>query len=204
MKPHEIEQLSFQIIDAEAGSHDFTPEQWTIVRRVIHTSADFEYMQTIRLHPEAISRGLEAIRGGCVIYTDTRMAKVGIRKTELTQFGAAVKCLISDQQVVQAATQQGTTRAHAAVEIAAADLNGGIYVVGNAPTALLHLINLIKAGRTAPALVVGVPVGFVNAAESKEALIQLDIPFISNVGRKGGSNVAASIVNALALLAVNP
>jgi precorrin-8X/cobalt-precorrin-8 methylmutase len=201
MKPHEIEQLSFQIIDKEAGPHFFTPEEWAIVRRIIHTTADFEYMQTIRFHPNAIAQGLAAIRQGKSIYTDTQMAKVGMRKTDLARWGSSVHCLIGDDQVKQSAAQKGITRAYAAVDAAAANLNGGLYVVGNAPTALLRLIELVQTGRILPALIVGMPVGFVNAAESKSALSQLDCPYITNLGRKGGSNVAASIINALVILA---
>ena len=201
MKPDDIEALSFKIIDEEAGAHDFPVDQWAIVRRMIHTSADFEYMQTVRFHPQAIQAGLAAIRGGKAIFTDTNMAKVGIRKGELNAFSATVDCLIMDPEVTRIAEESGTTRARAAVDAVANRLADGIYVVGNAPTALLRLIELIEEGRTRPALVVGLPVGFVNAAESKAALMALDVPYISNIGRKGGSNVAASVVNALAIMA---
>lgn len=203
MKPDDIEALSFKIIDEEAGPHAFPPDQWTIVRRMIHTSADFEYMQTVRVHPRAISAGLAALRGGKAIFTDTNMAKVGIRKGELSALSVSVDCLITDPEIARIARENGTTRALAAVDAAAESMAQGIYVVGNAPTALLRLIELIKAGQARPALVVGLPVGFVNAAESKQALMELDIPYISNVGRKGGSNLAASVVNALAIMAAD-
>jgi precorrin-8X/cobalt-precorrin-8 methylmutase len=203
MKPDDIEALSFKIIDEEAGAHDFPADQWAIVRRMIHTSADFEYMQTVRFHPRAIQAGLEAIRGGKAIFTDTNMATVGIRKSELNAFSAAVDCLIMNPEVTRIAKENGTTRARAAVDAAADAVTDGIYVVGNAPTALLRLIELIQDGSARPALVVGLPVGFVNAAESKEALLELDVPYISNVGRKGGSNVAASVINALAIMAAD-
>ena len=201
MKPDEIENLSFQIIDQEAGSHNFTDDQWAIVRRMIHTSADFEYKETARFHKDAIKSGLDAIRKGKNIITDTNMARVGIRKNELARFEATVTCYMNDPQVHSAAKASGVTRAKIAVEIAAADMADGIYVIGNAPTGLLSLIDMINEHKASPALIVGLPVGFVNAAESKAALMELDIPFISNVGRKGGSNVAASVVNALAIMA---
>jgi len=201
MKPEEIEAKSFQIIDEEAGSHGFPPDQWQIVRRMVHTSADFEYVKSVRIHPRAIQAGLEAIKGGRSIITDTHMAQVGIRKKELNLFGVSVKCLITDAAVAETARQQGITRARAAVEAAAEAVQDGIYVVGNAPTALLRLIELIQHKKTRPALVVGLPVGFVNAAESKAALMELDFPCITNVGRKGGSNLAACVVNALAIMA---
>jgi precorrin-8X/cobalt-precorrin-8 methylmutase len=201
MKPGEIERLSFRIIDSEAGSHGFTVQEWNIVRRMIHTSADFDYMESVRFHPAAIAAGIKAIREGCAIVTDTNMARVGIRKGELSVFGGEVHCLIADPDVSERAKANGVTRALAAMDKAAERYDGGIYVIGNAPTALLRLMDLIKDKIMKPALVVGLPVGFVNAAESKAELIHLDIPFISNVGRKGGSNVAASVVNALAIMA---
>ncbi|MBW1759614.1 MAG: precorrin-8X methylmutase [Deltaproteobacteria bacterium] len=202
MKPEDIETLSFKIIDEEAGPHDYSPEQWRILQRMIHTSADFEYMDTVRFHPESIRAGLNAIRSGKTILTDTNMAKAGIRKKELEHFGAAVKCFINDDKIKTAAKEAGITRAKAAVDASVSIMEGGIYVVGNAPTALLQIIELVKDKKVKPALIIGLPVGFVNAAESKAALIEMDCPYISNVGRKGGSNIAASVVNALAILAV--
>jgi precorrin-8X/cobalt-precorrin-8 methylmutase len=201
MKPAEIESTSFEIIDAEVGNHDFDAPQWSIVRRMIHTTADFEFKDMVRIHPQAIAAGIQAIRSGKMIITDTNMARVGIRTTELAQFGAAVKCYMNDPRVHEIAKSNGTTRAKAAVDVAAADMSGGIYAVGNAPTALLRLIELINAGKISPALIIGLPVGFVNAAESKAALWQMDYPSITNIGRKGGSNLAASVVNALIILA---
>ena len=203
MKPDEIEARSFDIIDEEAGAHSFSEEQWTIVRRMIHTSADFEYLETIRFHPEAVHWGLEAIRTGKPIVTDTNMAKVGIRKEPLTNFGVSLSCYIADPTVRKIAAETGTTRAWAAVDAASDHIQGGIYVVGNAPTALLRLLDLFNRGMARPALIIGLPVGFVNAAESKAALMETDCPYITNIGRKGGSNVAASVVNALAGLAMS-
>jgi precorrin-8X/cobalt-precorrin-8 methylmutase len=201
MKPDEIERSSFQIIDQEAGTHHFTGQQWSIVRRMIHTTADFEFKEMVRFHPDAIFAGIEAIRNGKMIITDTNMARVGIRKKESEQFGGHVKCYINDPLIHEKAVVTGGTRAKAAVDMAISEMKDGIYVVGNAPTALLRLIELVSAKKARPALIIGLPVGFVNAAESKAALMEMDYPYISNVGRKGGSNVAASVVNALAILA---
>ena len=201
MKPDEIERSSFQIIDQEAGTHDFTEQQWSIIRRMIHTTADFEFKEMVRFHPHAVSAGIEAIRNGNMIITDTNMVRVGIRKKEVETYGGRVKCYIDDPLIHKRAQTEGGTRAKAAVDAAVVEMKGGIYVVGNAPTALLRLIELVGAKKARPALVIGLPVGFVNAAESKAALMEMDYPYISNVGRKGGSNVAASVVNALAILA---
>ncbi|MCP3900389.1 MAG: precorrin-8X methylmutase [Desulfobacteraceae bacterium] len=193
MKGQGIEDLSFTIIEKEASGHGFDALTWPVVRRMIHTSADFEYIETIRFHEKAIEAGIEAIKKGCSIITDTNMAKAGIRNT--------TQCFIKDNDVAKIASENNLTRAEAAVDKACDIMDGGIYVIGNAPTALLRLIDLIKSGKATPALVIGFPVGFVNAAESKHDLIEMDYPYISNIGRKGGSNVAASIVNALIILA---
>jgi len=201
MKPEEIEKLSFSIIDEEAGSHGFKREEWNIVRRMIHTSADFEYIHSIRFSGDPIAVGIKAIQAGKNIITDTQMALAGIRKKSIEHFGGSVSCLISDRDVAAKAREEGTTRARMAVDLSMDALEGGIYAVGNAPTALLRLIELINGDRIKPALILGFPVGFVNAAESKALLAETDIPFITNEGRKGGSNIAASVVNALIILA---
>jgi precorrin-8X/cobalt-precorrin-8 methylmutase len=201
MKPNEIERASFAMIDQEAGSHPFSAEQWAIVRRMIHTSADFEYTRSTRFHSEAVSAGIDAIRGGAAVYTDTNMARTGIRQKEVERFGGSVQCHMATEAVARRAAEKGITRARAAVDVVAHALDNAVYVVGNAPTALLRLIELIRQGRIRPSLVIGLPVGFVNAAESKETLLSVDVPYITNVGRKGGSNVAASVVNALIILA---
>jgi len=201
MKPEEIESTSFDIIDQEVGNHDFNRSQWPIVRRMIHTTADFEFKDMVRFHPEAIPAGIKAICSGKMIITDTNMARVGIRIKDLAKFGVTVKCYMNDPLIHEKAKSNGTTRAKAAVDMAVNDMRDGIYVVGNAPTALLRLIELINAGQARPALIIGLPVGFVNAAESKAALMELDCPYISNIGRKGGSNLAASVVNALTIMA---
>lgn len=201
MKPDEIETLSFQIIDKEAGSHTFTPDEWSIVRRMIHTSADFDTMESVSFGNNPITAALSAIQRGCTLFTDTEMTKAGIRKKSLQTFGGSVKCYIGDPDVAQKAVLNGTTRACESVTKAIPELQGGIYVVGNAPTALLRIIDLIKNKTIDPSVILGFPVGFVNAAESKKALGDMSIPYITNRGRKGGSTMAASVVNALLILA---
>lgn len=202
MKPNEIENLSFEIIDDEAGKHNFDEKEWSIVRRMIHTSADFEYMKSVLIHPKAVATGIHAIRSGQNIITDTNMARSGIRKKSIQTFGGETVCLIEDPVVVNVARTNETTRSREAVDLSLEAMEGGIYVVGNAPTALLRLIELIKEKKAKPALILGFPVGFVNAAESKALLAELDFPYITNSGRKGGSNIAASVVNALIILAM--
>jgi len=202
MKPAEIEALSFKMIDQEAGDHRFPQDQWTIVRRMIHTSADFDYLTTVRFHADAVTTGVNAIMNGHNVVTDTNMARAGIRKSAILRFGGSLECLIDDPTVAHAARDSGCTRAMAAVDAAIPMMREGIYVIGNAPTALMRLMELIRSGKATPSLVVGLPVGFVNAAESKALLVDMDIPYISSVGRKGGSNIAASVVNALILLAL--
>jgi precorrin-8X/cobalt-precorrin-8 methylmutase len=202
MNPQEIEQQSFAIIDHEAGPHVFSSTQWPIVRRMIHTTADFDYLHSVRFSDGAVAAGIAAIRAGVTVFTDTDMARVGIRAQALERFGGCATCLMGSPQIAETAAAAGTTRARAAVDAVADRLAGTIYVVGNAPTALLRLIERIAQGPTEPpALIVGLPVGFVQAAESKAHLRKLPVPHITNVGRKGGSNVAASVVNALILLA---
>ncbi len=201
MNPREIEQRTFEIIDEEAGAHDFTPKQWEVVRRMIHTTADFEYVKTTCFHPRAITAGIDAIRRGKAIITDTHLAQSGIRKKELLEFGGRVHCFVSDREIAKQAEKEGTTRAHAAVDAALDVMKGGIYVIGNASSALLQLIDFVENNKANPALIIGLPVGFVNATETKETLLKKDFPFITNVGRKGGALVAASVVNTLMLLA---
>jgi precorrin-8X/cobalt-precorrin-8 methylmutase len=204
MLPAEIENKSFEIIKTEAGNHGFSSQQWTVVSRMIHTSADFDYLKTVRFHDDALSAGINAIRSGKNIVTDTHMAEAGIRKKELANFGCQVSCLIDAPDVIEIAGRKKTTRAFAAVDAAVERMKGGIYVVGNAPTALLRLLELIRENKALPSLIVGLPVGFVNAEESKDALVHAGdrVPYITNVGRKGGSNVAAAVINALMLISI--
>ena len=203
MKPEEIETLSFKIIDQEAGPHDFSSDEWRIVQRMIHTSADFEYIKTVRFHPGAITAGVNAIRRGKTIVTDTNMAKAGIRKQDARRFGSTITCYINDPEVIKVSANTGKTRSEVAVDAALSVITDGIYVIGNAPTALFRLISRVKENKARPALIIGLPVGFVNAAESKAALMELDCPYISNASRKGGSTIAASVVNALGKMAVS-
>ncbi len=200
--PKDIETESFRRIDAQVGVHDLRPEVWQVVRRMIHTSADLDYLKTARVHPGAIIAGVEALRAGSPLVTDTRMLLAGIGSGRLGRLGVTPFCLMDDAEVARIAIRQGTTRAAAAIEAALPRLSGGIVAIGNAPTALLRLLELLAAGAPPPALVVGLPVGFVNAAESKELLSRQDCPFITALGPKGGSAVAAAVINALAIMAL--
>ncbi len=200
--PEEIEAESFRRIEAQAGSHQFPPPVWLVVRRMIHTSADLDYLRSVRLHPGAIAAGVAALRQGGPLATDTRMLLAGVSGGRLSRLGVTPFCLMDDPEVAREARRQGTTRAAAAMEAALPRLAGGIVAIGNAPTALLRLLELLAAGAPAPALVVGLPVGWVNAAESKEALSRQDCPFITALGPKGGSAVAAAVINALAIMAL--
>ncbi|WP_379133120.1 precorrin-8X methylmutase [Paenibacillus sp. sgz500958] len=202
VQPQEIEGLSFSMITEELGSHSFSEEQYPIVQRIIHASADFELGRSLIFHPRAIESGIAAILQGRPIIADVRMVEAGIAKERIQRFGGEVRVHISDPEVVEEAKKLETTRAIIAMRKACAEAPGGIYVIGNAPTALLELIRLVKEGAAAPGLVIGMPVGFVSAAESKDELRKLDIPYITNIGRKGGSTVVVAAVNALSLLAV--
>lgn len=206
LAPEEIEAESFRIIDAEVGPHPWGPAEWPVVRRAIHTSADFDYARTMVFSPGAVSRSVAALRKGRGIVTDTTMALSGIAKPRLGRFGVGAACYVADPDVARGAKAQGITRSILAMRKGAADRGNGIFVIGNAPTALFELLRLIREEGVRPELIVGLPVGFVGAAESKEALLSLekefpDIPFITNRGRKGGSTVAAAVVNALLILA---
>lgn len=194
--PAAIEARSMEIIEAELTTR-LPPEVKPIVKRVIHCTADFDYAQSLVFSPDAVEKGLAALRSGCSIVTDTQMARAGINKTAAAKLGCEVLCFMSDPDVAEAARLRGRTRAGVSMEKAAA-LNGPlILAVGNAPTALLELRRLLDAGRISPALVIAVPVGFVNILEAKEAILTSPVPHIVARGRKGGSNVAAAIVNAL-------
>jgi len=203
VQPHEIEDLSFSIITEEFGEHHFTPEQYKVVQRIIHASADFELGRDVLFHPDAIEAGIKAIQTGKLVVADVQMVQVGISKPRIEKFGGEVKVFISDEDVIEEAKRLNTTRAIISMRKAVKEAEGGIFAIGNAPTALLELIRLIKEGEAKPGLVIGMPVGFVSAAESKEELAKLDIPFITNIGRKGGSAVTVAALNAISLLA-NP
>lgn len=202
IQPQAIEGLSFDMITEELGEHPFTDEQYPIVQRVIHASADFELGRSLVFHQDAIKVGVEAIRSGKPVVADVQMVQVGINKPRLEQFGGDVRVYISDPDVIEEAKKQNVTRAIMSVRKAIKEADGAIFAIGNAPTALLELIRLVKTGEARPSLIVGMPVGFVSAAESKEELAKLDVPFITNIGRKGGSPVTVAVINALSLLAV--
>lgn len=199
--PSEIEKLSFEIIDSEVPDpKPFSGVEWQIVRRMIHTTADFELLDLVRFHPDAVNAGLEVLRAGGDVVTDTEMARCGIPLRRMTPLGCKVSCFMNDPEVIRRASKESITRAVAALDLAANSYNPAIYVIGNAPTALIRLVERMESSKEAlPALVVGMPVGFVNAAESKELLIrQSRVPYVSVEGRKGGSAMAACVVNALA------
>lgn len=197
VKPMEIEQRSFAIITQLLGDRVLDAENELVIKRAIHTTADFDYADNLVFSPHAVPKALEALRAGCDIVTDTQMAKAGINKTILERLGGQVHCFMSDPDVAQEAKARGVTRAIVSMERAAALEKPCIFAIGNAPTALICLYELIRAGKLNPALVIGVPVGFVNVVESKELIIASDVPHIVARGRKGGSNVAAAICNAL-------
>lgn len=201
VQPEEIESISFKIITEELGEHSFTPEQYPIVQRVIHATADFELGRSLVFHARAIEAGIGAIHAGKPIIADVGMVQTGISKPRLERFGGNVKVYISDPDVAEEAKRLNTTRAIVSIRKAVQEADGAVYAIGNAPTALLELIRLVKEGAARPGLIIGMPVGFVSAAESKDELRKLDIPFITNIGRKGGSTVVAAAVNALAILA---
>ncbi|AMA71420.1 MULTISPECIES: precorrin-8X methylmutase [Aneurinibacillus] len=201
VQPQEIEGKSFEIITEELGEHPFTEEQYPIVQRVIHASADFELGRSMVFHPDAVEAGIRAIREGRKIVADVQMVQVGISKPRIEKFGGSVHVYISDPDVIEEAKRLNTTRAIVATRKAVKEADGGIFAIGNAPTALLELIRLVKEGVARPGLIIGMPVGFVSAAESKEELAKLDIPFITNVGRKGGSTIVVAAVNALSIMA---
>ncbi len=219
--PGDIEKRSFEIITEELGERTFDPLEEPIIKRCIHTSADFDYADQLYFSPGAVKIGIEAIKKGARIVTDTNMGKAGVNKTALGKFGGEVLCFMADEDVAEAAKREGTTRAVASVKKAAAlkaaeatgrpmeepekrkqeDERPLILAVGNAPTALIEAYELIQKGRFAPDLVIGVPVGFVNVIPAKERIMQAGVPCIVARGRKGGSNIAAAICNALIYMA---
>lgn len=194
--PREIEKRSLEIIESEL-TVDIPQENLAVVKRVIHTTADFDYAVNLAFSEGAVEKALEALRSGCDIVTDTQMAKSGINKAAAEKLGCAVYCFMSDPDVAAEAKERGCTRAKVSMEKAARVAGSGIFAIGNAPTALIMLREMIEEGRISPKLVVGVPVGFVNVVESKEEIMRAGVPYIVARGRKGGSTVAAAIINAL-------
>ena len=197
IKPMDIEKRSFAIITELLGDTKLDPENELVIKRVIHTSADFDYVQNLVFSEHAVAKGIEALRGGCDIVTDTQMARAGINKTILSKLGGQVHCFMSDPDVAEEAKERGVTRAIVSMERAAKLPKPCIFAIGNAPTALISLHEQMQAGKLTPALIIGVPVGFVNVVESKELIIGSEVPHIVARGRKGGSNVAAAICNAM-------
>lgn len=198
--PADIERRSFAIIESELD-RDIPPEIRPVVMRVIHTTADFDYLDNLYFSPDVMETAMRAIAGRAVFVTDTNMARAGINKAALSRHGCTCECFMADADIAAAAKQNGSTRAAASVDKAAKLGRPVIYAVGNAPTALVRLTELMQQNIFRPELVIGVPVGFVNVVQSKELLIGTGVPCIAARGRKGGSNVAAAICNALLYLA---
>ena len=199
--PAEIEARSMEIIQSELGERTFPAEVLPVLKRVIHTTADFDYADNLVFSPGAVEKGIAAIQGGCAIVTDTQMARSGINKRVLEKFGGEAVCFMSDPDVAAEAKERGVTRAAVSMERAAKLDRTLILALGNAPTALVRACELLEEGAMKPALIIGAPVGFVNVVESKELLLTEDVPYIVARGRKGGSNVAAAICNAMLYLA---
>ncbi len=197
VKPMEIEARSFEIITEELGDKKLVPGTELIVKRCIHTSADFDYADNLCFSERAVEKAIEALKEGACIVTDTQMAKAGINKKVLERFGGEVFCFMSDEDVARMAKENGTTRATVSMDKAASLDRKLIFAIGNAPTALVRLYELIQDKKLSPELIIGVPVGFVNVVQSKELIMQTDVPYIVARGRKGGSNIAACICNAL-------
>lgn len=201
--PDDIEKKSFQIIATELAEMGITldPELDPVIRRAIHTSADFDYAETLTFSPDAVRIARELIAGGADVVTDTNMALAGINKSKLAAFGGEARCYMAETSVALEAKERGVTRASVSMEHAAKDIKESgkktIFAIGNAPTALVTLRSMYDSGEFTPDFIIGVPVGFVNVVEAKELIIDTDIPYIVNRGRKGGSNIAAAIVNAL-------
>ena len=197
VKPMEIEGRSFEIITEELGDRQLIPGTELIVKRCIHTSADFDYAENLCFSENVVQKAMKAIQEGACIVTDTQMAKAGINKKSLARYGGEVYCFMSDEDVAEEAKRRGVTRAVVSMEKAAKLNKKLIFAIGNAPTALIRLYEMIGNKELAPELVIGAPVGFVNVVQSKELIMKADTPYIVARGRKGGSNIAACICNAL-------
>ena len=199
-KGQSIEDASMQMIEAEIGAHEFNEKEWPIVRRIIHSTADFDFADKNKIifHKDAIEKGMNALRNGCSIVVDVNGVIGGLNKQNPKDFGNKIICNISDPKIMELAKKEGKTRSQVSMRTARSDIEGGIVAIGNAPTALLEVIQMVKEGIVNPALIIGIPVGFICAVESKEELSKLDkTPFITNIGRKGGSSSASAIINAI-------
>ena len=197
VKPRDIERRSFEIITEELGDRKLDPDKELIIKRCIHTSADFEYADSLCFSDNVVAKAMDAIRQGACIVTDTQMGRSGINKRALARYGGEVYCFMSDEDVAKIAKERGVTRAAVSMEKAAQIEKPVIFAIGNAPTALIELYEMIKSGKYRPAFIIGVPVGFVNVEAAKDLILKTDVPYIINRGRKGGSNIAAAICNAL-------
>lgn len=197
IRPMDIERRSFEIITELLGDRKLVPENELVIKRAIHTTADFDYADNLVFSDHAVTKGIEALRAGCDIVTDTQMAKAGINKTILASLGGEVHCFMSDPDVAAEAKARGVTRAIVSMERAAQLPKPCIFAIGNAPTALIRLYEMMQKGEIHPDFIIGTPVGFVNVVESKELICQSSVPCIVARGRKGGSNIAAAVCNAL-------
>ena len=199
-KGQSIEDASMQMIEDEVGEHNYNEKEWPIVRRIIHSTADFDFVDKNKLifHKDAIESGINALRSGCSIVVDVNGVIGLLNKQNPKDFGNKIVCKISDPQIMDLAKKERKTRSQVSMRESKEDIDGGIVAIGNAPTALLEVIEMVREGIAKPALIIGIPVGFICASESKEELSRLEeVPFITNVGRKGGSSSAAAIINAL-------
>ncbi|MGD8299620.1 MAG: precorrin-8X methylmutase [Nitrosopumilaceae archaeon] len=199
-KGQSIEDASMEMIENEIGSHNYNEKEWPIVRRIIHSTADFDFAEKNRIifSAGAIESGINALRNGCSIVVDVNGVLGGLNKQNPKDFGNSIICNISSHEVMELAKKQGKTRSQVSMRYASSDIDGGVVAIGNAPTALLEIISMVKEGIIKPALIIGIPVGFICAPESKEELSKLsEVPFITNIGRKGGSSSASAIINAL-------
>ncbi len=196
--PAAIEEKSMKIIEEFLGKRVFPPGEGTIIRRIIHATADFDYADLVVFSPYALKAAKEALfSGDCRIVADTQMIVSGVNKTVLASLGASIECFVGSESVKEIAAAAGITRSMANIRYAARENSSDIYIIGNAPTALLEILNMAEEGKLNPSLVIGVPVGFVGAAESKDELMARNVPYISTRGRKGGSTVAVAIMNAI-------
>lgn len=199
-KGQSIEDASMQMIENEIGNHQYNEKEWSIVRRIIHSTADFDFADKNRLifHKDAIESGMNALKNGCSIVVDVNGVIGGFNKQNPKDFGNNIICNISKPEIMELAKKEGKTRSQVSMREAISDIDGGVVVIGNAPTALIEVIKMVNEGIVKPALIVGIPVGFICAAESKEELSKLEgAPFITNLGRKGGSSSASAIINAI-------
>jgi precorrin-8X/cobalt-precorrin-8 methylmutase len=199
-KGQSIEDASMQMIEDEIGAHHYNEKEWPIVRRIIHSTADFDFVDKNKIifHKDAIQSGMDALRNGCSIVVDVNGVIGGLNKQNPKDFGNNIICNISSPEIMKLAKKEGKTRSQVSMRAAMSEIEGGVVAIGNAPTALLEVIQMVKEGIVKPALIVGIPVGFICAAESKEELSKLEeIPFITNIGRKGGSSSASAIINAI-------